>query len=183
LHKKYPEVYRDERFDLVNRFVSLDTDTPRRIDKVAVLRALQSNGESYDQARETLKHAGVGASGKVELRLGGGARPPSVCHHRFINSRYSSSTSNFVLKAKGAGLSTKVGKVTVQGSNANVSHTINEDPNSQIISTGRVGKSNYSVLANAASQVLENDPDIGPRFPTPTPTMSSLVNVVTDGPL
>jgi len=32
-----------------------------------VLQALQSRGESYDRARETLKHVSVDASGKVEL--------------------------------------------------------------------------------------------------------------------
>ncbi|KAH7917387.1 hypothetical protein BV22DRAFT_1052465 [Leucogyrophana mollusca] len=93
-----------------------DTDTPGCIDKAAVLQALQSNGESHDQAREALQHASVDASGKVELEDWLEVRP-----------LYSSSTSNFVLKAKGAGLSTKADKVTVQGSYATVSHTINED--------------------------------------------------------
>ena len=32
-----------------------------------MLQALQSRGESYDRARETLKHVSVDASGKVEL--------------------------------------------------------------------------------------------------------------------
>jgi hypothetical protein len=34
---------------------------------------------------------------------------------------------NVKLRQEKAGISTKAGKVTVQGSNANVSHTINED--------------------------------------------------------
>jgi plastin-1 len=37
------------------------------VDKAKVLQALQSKGESYDRARETLKHVSVDASGKVEL--------------------------------------------------------------------------------------------------------------------
>lgn len=49
-------------------FVSaLHTDTPGRVDKSTVLHSLQSSGESYDRARETLKHVSVDASGKVEL--------------------------------------------------------------------------------------------------------------------
>lgn len=32
-----------------------------------MLQALQSSGESYDNARETLKHVSVDSSGKVEL--------------------------------------------------------------------------------------------------------------------
>ena len=83
LQKKFPEVSRDEMFDLVNRFKcvkleisrisnwswfsSLNTDTPGRVDKSSVLQALQSSGQSYDVARETLKHVSVDASGKVEL--------------------------------------------------------------------------------------------------------------------
>lgn len=46
---------------------SLHTDTPGRVDKSTVLQAIQSTGQSYDVARETLKHVSVDASGKVEL--------------------------------------------------------------------------------------------------------------------
>jgi hypothetical protein len=46
---------------------SLHTDTPGKIDKSTVLQAIQSTGQSYDVARETLKHVSVDASGKVEL--------------------------------------------------------------------------------------------------------------------
>lgn len=84
LQKKYPEVTKDEMFDLINRFKyvsyiilddsltiwlhsAISTDSPGRVDKSAVLHALQSSGESYDQARETLKGVSVDASGKVEL--------------------------------------------------------------------------------------------------------------------
>jgi plastin-1 len=45
----------------------LNTKTPGRVDKAEVLQALQASGESYDIARETLKHVSVDASGKVEL--------------------------------------------------------------------------------------------------------------------
>lgn len=85
LQKKYPEVSRDEMFDLINRFKwaslvitllfcalrfgcsAIQTDSPGRVDKTSVLQTLQSSGESYDLARETLKHVSVDASGKVEL--------------------------------------------------------------------------------------------------------------------
>ena len=38
-----------------------------RVDKATVLQALQSRGESYDRARETLRYVSVDVSGKVEL--------------------------------------------------------------------------------------------------------------------
>ncbi|KAH7917406.1 hypothetical protein BV22DRAFT_1052452, partial [Leucogyrophana mollusca] len=53
-------------------------------------------------------------------------------------------------------LSTKAGKVMVQRSNANVSHTIDEDERTE--------------FTNHINGVLENDPDIGSRFPIPTAT-------------
>ena len=46
---------------------AIDVDGNGRVDKSTVLQALQQKGESYDKARETLKHVGVDASGKVEL--------------------------------------------------------------------------------------------------------------------
>src|SRR5882757_5174818 len=54
-------------------------------------------------------------------------------------------------------LATKAGKVTVQGSNANVSHTINEDERTE--------------FTNHINGVLEGDVDIGDRLPIPTSTM------------
>ena len=48
-------------------YSSLRTETPGRVDKSEVLQAIQASGQSYDVARETLKHVSVDASGKVEL--------------------------------------------------------------------------------------------------------------------
>ncbi|KII84639.1 hypothetical protein PLICRDRAFT_179448 [Plicaturopsis crispa FD-325 SS-3] len=139
LQKKYPEVSQDEMFELINRFNSLDTDTPGRVDKPSVLHALQASGESYDRARETLKNVSVDASGKVELE-----------DWVELNVKLRSSRQTSVLP-------TKAGKVTVQGANANTSHTINQDERAE--------------FTNHINGVLENDPDIGSRFPIPTDTM------------
>ncbi|KAG9311788.1 calponin homology domain-containing protein [Chiua virens] len=139
LQKKYPEVTRDEMFDLINRFNTISTDTPGRIDKSAVLQALQSSGESYDQARETLKGVSVDASGKVELE-------------DWVELNVKLRT-----QSKASVLPTRAGKVTVKGSNANVSHTINEDERKE--------------FTNHINGVIENDPDVGDRFPIPTDTM------------
>ncbi|KAF9525231.1 Ca2+-binding actin-bundling protein [Crepidotus variabilis] len=138
LQKKYPEVSKDEMFDFINRFNGLRTDTPGRVDKSEVLNALKANGQSYDVARETLKHVSVDASGKVEL-------------DDWVEL-------NVKLKTQAkSGVSTKAGKVTVQGSNANVSHTLNEDERRE--------------FTNHINFVIENDPDVGSRYPIPTDTM------------
>ena len=55
------------RLNLNSIHSSLHTDSPGRVDKSTVLQAIQSTGQSYDVARETLKHVSVDASGKVEL--------------------------------------------------------------------------------------------------------------------
>ncbi|TFK28467.1 fimbrin [Coprinopsis marcescibilis] len=138
LQRKYPEVTRDEMFDLVNRFNGLHTDTPGRVDKTTVLQSLKSSGESYDLARETLKHVSVDASGKVELE-----------DWVELNVKLRTQQQTQITK--------KAGKVTVQGSNANVSHTLNEDERSE--------------FTNHINTVIENDPDVGHRYPIPTDTM------------
>jgi plastin-1 len=137
LQKKYPEVTQDEMFDLISRFNALHTDVPGRVDKATVLQALQSRGEGYDRARETLKNVSVDASGKVELE-----------DWVELNVKLRSQTSS---------LTTKAGKVTVHGSNANVSHTINEDERRE--------------FTNHINGILEGDPDVGTRIPIPTDTM------------
>ncbi|KAH8830129.1 calponin homology domain-containing protein [Flagelloscypha sp. PMI_526] len=138
LQKKYPEVSRDDMFDLINRFNAIQTDVPGRVDQSKVLQSIQASGGSYDLARETLKHVSVDASGKVELE-----------DWVELNVKMRS-------QAK-PGISTKAGKVTVQGSNANVSHTINEDERSE--------------FTNHINMVIENDPDNTSRYPIPTDTM------------
>ncbi|KAJ7243180.1 fimbrin [Mycena haematopus] len=137
LQKKFPEVTRDEMFELINRFNAIQTDSPGRVDKAAVLRTLQSSGGSYDMARETLKQVSVDASGKVELE-------------DWVEL-------NVKLRSAASTLATKAGKVTVKGSNANVSHTINEDERTE--------------FTNHINSVIENDPDVSGRFPIPTTTM------------
>ena len=102
--------------------------------KTAVINALQASGDaSYDRARETLKGVSVDASGKVELEDWVEVRiivtPYSLCDPQ------RSFQLNVKLKEQAAPiLPSKAGKVIVQGSNANVSHTINEDERSEFTS-------------------------------------------------
>ena len=68
------------------------------------------------------------------------------------------------------------GKVTVHGSNANVSHTINEDERAEFtnhINMVRLMRLFTPVdgVLNISTQVLESDPDVGHRLPIPTNTM------------
>ncbi|KAL5514368.1 hypothetical protein ACEPAG_2456 [Sanghuangporus baumii] len=139
LQKKYPEVSQEEMFDLINRFNAIPTNSPGRVDKSAVISSLQHAGESYDRVRETLKEVSVDASGKVELE------------------DYVELIAKLKKQAPQSILPTRGGKVTVRGSNANVSHTINEDERRE--------------FTNHINGVLDGDPDVGPRLPIPTDTM------------
>ncbi|KAF8546199.1 Ca2+-binding actin-bundling protein [Imleria badia] len=136
LQKKYPEVTRDEMFDLINRFNAISTDSPGRVDKSAVLHALQSSGESYDQARETLNGVSVDASSKVELE-------------DWVELNVKLRT-----QSKASVFPTRAGKVTVKGSNANISHTINEDERKE--------------FTNHINGVLESDISNGFQIPADT---------------
>lgn len=149
LQKKYPQVTQEEMFDLINRFNRIETDTPGRVNQAHVLAAVQTSGDaSYDEARETLKSVSVDASGKVELEdwveLMTKLRGPKGGHL----------------------LDTSKGKVTVRGSSANVSHTINQD---------ELGE-----FTNHINGILAGDKDVGDRLPIPTNTMQ-LFDECTDG--
>ncbi|KAG8979902.1 hypothetical protein FRC05_007345 [Tulasnella sp. 425] len=138
LQRKYPQVSQEEMFSLIDKFNAITTDTPGRVPKATVIQALQAQGESYDRVRETLKDVSIDASGKVEVE-------------DWVELNVKLKTQQQSV------LPTKAGKVTVKGSNANVSHTINEDERSE-----------FTIHING---VLAGDQDIGSRLPIPTDTM------------
>lgn len=140
LQRKYPQVKQEEMFDLISKFNALDVEGTGAITKADAISALQSSGEgSYDQVREVLKGVSVDASGKVELE------------------DWVELVTKLRTTRAASILPTKAGKVTVQGSNANVSHTINEDERSE-----------FTIHING---VLAGDPDVGSRLPIPTDNM------------
>lgn len=140
LQRKYPQVKQEEMFDLISKFNALDTEGTGAITKAGAISALQNSGEgSYDQVREVLKGVSIDASGKVELE-----------DWVELVTKLRATRATTILP-------TKAGKVTVQGSNANVSHTINEDERSE-----------FTIHING---VLAGDPDVGSRLPIPTNNM------------
>ncbi|CAE6406874.1 hypothetical protein ACGC1H_002268 [Rhizoctonia solani] len=140
LQRKYPQVKQEEMFDLISKFNALDVEGTGAITKANAISALQSSGEgTYDQVREVLKGVSIDASGKVELE------------------DWVELVTKLRTTRAATILPTKAGKVTVQGSNANVSHTINEDERSE-----------FTIHING---VLAGDPDVGSRLPIPTDNM------------
>ncbi|KAH0445990.1 hypothetical protein IEQ34_025176 [Dendrobium chrysotoxum] len=136
LQRKYPQFSQEEMMGVISRFRNIDIEEKGSVDKQTVMKAIQDSGDaSYDQVRETLKEVNLDASGRVEL-------------------------DDYVdLLAKlragrnaGAGTATK-GKMTVQGSNASVQHTINEDERTE--------------FTRHINSTLAGDVHIGKRLPIP----------------
>ncbi|KAF1985844.1 plastin-3 [Aulographum hederae CBS 113979] len=166
LQRKYPQFPQDEIFGLQDAFRKLDVDDKGYLDEGTVIKAAQNTErQPYDVVRQALKEVELDSSRRVELedyvdlisklrnsspaqqrmntgpsRAGnaGGAMPPAIKH----GSKPS---------LGGGG-----GRIQVQGSSANVTHTINEDERTE-----------FTRHINA---VLAGDPDIGNRLPFPTDT-------------
>ena len=151
LQKKYPDVSQDEMFDFISRFKcvrlhrgsgaindvraapALSTPTSRgaltRLPCCKPFRAVANRTIVRERLSSTSQWTPVARS---NWRIG------SRCVRWPLSSPVSdfSSTTfhavligqlNVKLRSQTSSLTTKAGKVTVQGSNANVSHTINED--------------------------------------------------------
>lgn len=122
---------------------SIDLDSTGRLPKSTVLTSLSSGATSsspagkytYDQVRETLKAVSLDASGAVELddfvdlvaklREGAGQNAGQVLRGGALSGLVGGVAA--AKTAPGAAQATSGGKVLVQGSNSNITHSINED--------------------------------------------------------
>lgn len=167
-------------------FRKLDVDDKGYIDEATVIKATQqSERQPYDTVRQALKEVDLDSSRRVELDDYVDASPSVVGMNiqsliRMVNQliskvRGSSSSQNPMTTGRTRGLSNAAqnnsgavssqghqakssvtGRIQVQGSSANVTHTINEDERTE-----------FTRHINA---VLAGDPDIGHRLPFPTDT-------------
>ncbi|KAH7119113.1 plastin-3 [Dendryphion nanum] len=169
IQRKYPQFQQGEIFSLQDAFRKLDVDDKGYLDEATVIKATQqTEHQPYDVVRQALKEVELDSSRRVELEdyvdlisklrqsspaqqrmstgptrpragTGSGGGPPTPGH------AHKSSVGG------GGG-----GRIQVQGSSANVTHTINEDERTE-----------FTRHINA---VLAGDPDIGDRLPFPTDT-------------
>ncbi|KAG2418635.1 fimbrin [Aspergillus terreus] len=161
LQRKFPQLDQGEIFSLQDAFRKLDVDEKGYLDEATVIKATQqSERQPYDVVRQTLKEVDLDSSRRVELedyvdliaKLRAGPAPGSS----------GTPSAAPVLPGNGAGASRHVskgsigGRIHVQGSSANVTHTINEDERTE-----------FTRHINA---VLAGDPDIGHILPFPTDT-------------
>ncbi|KAL8277231.1 hypothetical protein RQP46_010404 [Phenoliferia psychrophenolica] len=174
LAKKYA-LSNEDVMALVNQFNSIDLDQTGRLPKSTILTSLSSGATSsspagkytYDQVRETLKTVSLDSSGAVELddfvdlvsklRGGAGETAGKVLRGGALSGLVGGVGVAVAKQAPGTPQATTGGKVLVQGSNSNITHSINEDERTE--------------FTRHINQVLEGDVDIGHRIPIPLDTM------------
>ncbi|KAI9683674.1 MAG: Fimbrin, actin-bundling protein [Trizodia sp. TS-e1964] len=161
LQKKYPQFKQDEIFGIQDTFRKLDVEDKGYLDEATVIKATQQlERQPYDVVRQALKEVDIDSARRVDLddfvdllsKLR--TSPPS----QNPNSAGPTKPSGFGAVA-GGGHASKAsvgGKIQVQGSSSNVTHTINEDERTE-----------FTRHINA---VLAGDVDIGNRLPFPTDT-------------
>ena len=166
LTRKYPQFQQQEIFGLQDAFRKLDIDDKGYLDEATVIKATQqSERQSYDVVRQALKEVELDSSRRVELEdyvdLIAKVRDSSPLQRRAASGPQRSAAGNGLPSSPKHGSKPSLGggpagKIQVQGSSANVTHTINEEE-----------RTAFTTHINA---VLAGDPDIGHLLPFPTDT-------------
>lgn len=166
LTRKYPQFQQQEIFGLQDAFRKLDVDDKGYLDEATVIKATQqSEKQSYDVVRQALKEVELDSSRRVELEdyvdLIAKVRDSSPAQQRAASGPQRPAAGNGLPSSPRHGSKPSLGggpagKIQVQGSSANVTHTINEEE-----------RTAFTTHINA---VLAGDPDIGHLLPFPTDT-------------
>ncbi|KJZ77420.1 Fimbrin [Hirsutella minnesotensis 3608] len=164
LQRKFPQFQQNEIFSLSDAFQRLDVDDKGYLDEATAIKATQqSESQPYDVVRQALKEVELDSSRRVELEdyvsLIARLRDASPAQKRLSTGPASPAPGGGVVAQRTGGHASKGsvgGKIQVQGSSANITHTINEDERTE-----------FTRHINA---VLEGDPDISSRLPFPTDT-------------
>jgi plastin-1 len=154
--RKFPQLKQDELFALAEAFRKLDVDDVGYINEATAIKATQQSEKlPYDFVRSALKGVDLDSSRRVELEdyvgLIAKLKEPRETNtpaspHDVISHRPGGHTSKGSIS----------GKIQVQGSNSNITHTINEDERTE--------------FTRYINGVLAHDADIGHRVPFPTDT-------------
>lgn len=165
LQRKFPSLTQEDLFSTIEKFRAIDIDDKGFVEKQEVLEAVSQSGEaSYDEARETLKHVDVDASGRVELddyvalvaRLKESktaAVPQTSFDVDTTTIQMPTSPGRSSLQYKGTGAQAKI---IVGGAQTGTTHTINEEERTE--------------FTKHINSVLAGDPEVGHLLPFPTDT-------------
>ncbi|KAF7724452.1 fimbrin [Apophysomyces ossiformis] len=141
LQKKYPALQVNDINNLIDQFSTCDIDGDGYLDQREIQQACKDTGysENYDEIRATLKQVSSNATSKIDVE-------------EFIELAARLKEG----KNRGA-FDVHQNKIKVHGTNANVTHTINEDERTE--------------FTRHINSVMAGDPHIGHRLPIPTNTM------------
>ena len=170
LQRKYPQFQQNDIFSLQDAFRKLDVEDKGYINEATAIKATQqSERQSYDVVRQALKEVELDSSRRVELDdyvdLIAKVRGSSPAQQRMstgpARARAPPDAGNGTPTSPSHGSRGSIGggaggRIMVQGSSANVTHTINEDE-----------RTAFTTHINA---VLAGDPDVGHLLPFPTDT-------------
>lgn len=164
LQRKYPEFPQNELFGLQDAFRKLDIDDKGYLDESTAIKATQqSEHQPYDVVRQALKSVELDSSRRVEFEdyvdlisklRSAGDKPAAVPNP--VQAASPAAPGAGVGSSRHVSKGSIGGRIHVQGSSANVTHTINEDERTE-----------FTRHINA---VLAGDPDIGNLLPFPTDT-------------
>ncbi|KAJ5977470.1 hypothetical protein N7501_000812 [Penicillium viridicatum] len=163
LQKRFPQLDQGEIFSLQDAFNRLDVEDRGYLDEsTAIKAAQQSERQPYDVVRAALKDVELDSSRRVELE----DYVDLVSKLRTAPSEAARAPTTPAAVIQGAGAGTGAsrhvskgsvgGRIHVQGSSSNVTHTINEDERTE-----------FTRHINA---VLAGDADVGNLLPFPTDT-------------
>ncbi|KAI9885765.1 MAG: Fimbrin, actin-bundling protein [Watsoniomyces obsoletus] len=161
LQRKYPQFQQDEIFGLQNAFQKLDIEDRGYLDEATAIKATQqSERQPYDVVRQALREVDLDSARRVELddyvALIAKLRGSTPAQTRMSTGPRTTGPTDSSSSSAHAKKPSVSGRIQIQGSSANVSHTINEDERTE-----------FTRHINA---VLSGDPDIGDRLPFPTDT-------------
>ncbi|KAI8089077.1 fimbrin [Halteromyces radiatus] len=141
LSRKYPQLQVNDINSLIDQFNDCDLDGDGYLDQREIQQACKDTGYSddYDEIRATLKQVSTSATNKIDME-------------EFVELAAKLKDG----KNKGA-FDVHQHKIKVQGTNANVTHTINEDERTE--------------FTRHINSVMAGDAHIGHRLPIPTNTM------------
>lgn len=141
LQRKYPQLQVNDINKLIDQFSEIDLDQDGYLDQKEIQKACKETGysDNYDEIRATLKDVSTNASGKIDVE-------------EFIELAAKLKDG----RNKGA-FDVHQNKIKVHGTNANVTHTINDDERTE--------------FTRHINGVLAGDAHIGNRLPIPTNTM------------
>ncbi|KAG1046748.1 hypothetical protein G6F46_010277 [Rhizopus delemar] len=141
LQRKYPQLQVNDINNLIDQFNEIDLDQDGYLDHNEIQKACKDTGysENYDEIRATLKDVRTNTVDKIDVE-------------EFIELAAKLKEG----RNKGA-FDVHQNKIKVHGTNANVTHTINEDERTE--------------FTRHINGVLAGDIHIGNRVPIPTNTM------------